>query len=109
VQKLGDPRAQLNAVMAQAQGRPPLVTYRDAITGESKQERLHARPRRHAGAHVRLRAAGRRPAAAGVERGRAGRYEPLMALSKLLSSTDRRPDHARHAAVGDLHRGRRAN
>ena len=39
VQKLGDPRTQLNALMAKLKADPPLVSYRDAITGEAKQEK----------------------------------------------------------------------
>src|SRR3546814_2738344 len=37
---LGDPCAQLDALMARLEAEPPLVTYRDASTGQSKQERL---------------------------------------------------------------------
>jgi pimeloyl-ACP methyl ester carboxylesterase len=85
--KLGDPRAQLNAVMAKLKADPPLVTYRDAITGESKQEKLTP-------GHVAMlaRMFAYAPQAAGLlplelSEAAQGRYEPLMALSKLLVST----------------------
>jgi hypothetical protein len=87
VQKLGNPRAQLNAVMAKLKAEPPLVTYRDAITGESKQERLTPG---HVATLTRMFAYA--PQAAGLlplelNEAAQGRYEPLMALSKLLVST----------------------
>src|SRR3546814_19755646 len=40
VNAVGDPRAQLDALMARLEADPPLVTYRDASTGQSKQELL---------------------------------------------------------------------
>src|SRR3546814_11825691 len=40
VNAVGDPRAQLDALMERLETDPPLVTYRDASTGQSKQERL---------------------------------------------------------------------
>jgi pimeloyl-ACP methyl ester carboxylesterase len=87
VQKLGDPRAQLNALMAKLKADPPLVSYRDAITGESKQEKLTPG---HVAGLARMFAYA--PQAAGLlplelNEAAQGRYEPLMALSKLLSST----------------------
>lgn len=86
-EKLGDPRANLNAVMARLKASPPLVTYRDAITGESKQERLTPG---HLATLARMFAYA--PQAAGLlplelNEAAQGRYEPLMALSKLLAST----------------------
>ena len=86
-QKLGDPRAQLNAVMARLKADPPLVSYRDAITGESKQEKLTPG---HVATLARMFAYA--PQAAGLlplelNEAAQGRYEPLMALSKLLVST----------------------
>jgi pimeloyl-ACP methyl ester carboxylesterase len=86
-QKLGNPRAQLNAVMAELKAEPPLVTYRDAITGESKRERLTPG---HVATLARMFAYA--PQAAGLlplelNEAAQGRYEPLMALSKLLVST----------------------
>jgi pimeloyl-ACP methyl ester carboxylesterase len=87
VQKLGDPRAQLNAVMARLKAAPPLVTYRDAITGESRQEKLTPG---HVATLARMFAYA--PQAAGLlplelNEAAQGRYEPLMALAKLLTST----------------------
>ncbi|MEO8160442.1 MAG: alpha/beta hydrolase [Arenimonas sp.] len=86
-QKLGDPRARLNAIMAKLATDPPLVTYRDAITGESKQERLTPG---HLATLARMFAYA--PQVAGLlplelNEAAQGRYEPLMALSKLLAST----------------------
>src|SRR3546814_13693222 len=37
---LGDPRAQLDALIARLEPEPPLVPYRDASTGQSQPERL---------------------------------------------------------------------
>jgi pimeloyl-ACP methyl ester carboxylesterase len=87
VAKLGDPRAQLNALMAKLKTDPPLVTYRDAITGESKQETLTPG---HVAGLARMFAYA--PQIAGLlplelSEAAHGRYEPLMALSKLLQST----------------------
>src|SRR4249919_2512061 len=87
VQKLGDPRKQLNAVMAKLKTDPPLVTYRDAITGESKSERLTPG---HVATLARMFAYA--PQVAGLlplelNEAAQGRYEPLMALSKLLVAT----------------------
>jgi pimeloyl-ACP methyl ester carboxylesterase len=86
-QKLGDPRARLDAVMARLKADPPLVTYRDAITGESRQERLTPG---HVATLARMFAYA--PQVAGLlplelNEAAQGRYEPLMALSKLLAST----------------------
>jgi pimeloyl-ACP methyl ester carboxylesterase len=87
VQKLGDPRTQLNALLARLKADPPLVSYRDAITGEAKQEKLTAG---HVATLTRMFAYA--PQAAGLlplelNEAAQGRYEPLMALSKLLTST----------------------
>jgi pimeloyl-ACP methyl ester carboxylesterase len=87
VEKLGNPRAQLNAVMAKLKADPPLVTYRDAITGESKQERLTPG---HVATLARMFAYA--PQAAGLlplelNEAMQGRYEPLMALANLLATT----------------------
>jgi pimeloyl-ACP methyl ester carboxylesterase len=86
-QKLGDPRARLNALIARLKTDPPLVSYRDAITGESKQERLTPG---HVAGLARMFAYA--PQVAGLlplelNEAAQGRYEPLMALSKLLEST----------------------
>src|SRR5690606_36784767 len=40
VDSVGEPREQLDALMARIDAEPPPVTYRDAATGQSKQERL---------------------------------------------------------------------
>jgi len=87
VQKLGDPRTQLNALMAKLKADPPLVSYRDAITGEAKQEKLTPG---HVATLARMFAYA--PQAAGLlplelNEAAQGRYEPIMALSKLLVST----------------------
>jgi DNA-binding XRE family transcriptional regulator/pimeloyl-ACP methyl ester carboxylesterase len=86
-QKLGDPRKQLDALMAKLKTDPPLVTYRDAITGETKQERLTP-------GHVAMlaRMFAYAPQIAGLlplelNEAAQGRYEPLMALSTLLNAT----------------------
>jgi pimeloyl-ACP methyl ester carboxylesterase len=86
-QKMGDPRARLDAIMAKLKTDPPLVTYRDAITGETKQERLTPG---HVATLARMFAYA--PQIAGLlplelNEASQGRYEPLMALSKLLTST----------------------
>ena len=86
-QKLGDPRKQLDTVMARLKADPPLVSYRDAITGESKQEKLTT-------GHVAMlaRMFAYAPQIAGLlplelNEAAQGRYEPLMALSTLLNAT----------------------
>ena len=104
---LGDPRAQLDALMAKLRADPPLVTLprRDH---RREQAGTPAR-RRTSPALVRMFAYAPQAvvaAAAGAERSRAGPLRGLMALSKMLGSTIGGPDHARHAVVGDLHRGR---
>ncbi len=86
-QKLGNPRERLNTLMARLKADPPLVHYRDAITGDSRQERLTPG---HIAGLTRMFAYA--PAVAGLlplelNEAAAGRYEPLMALSKLLEST----------------------
>lgn len=87
MEKLGDPRARLNKLMATLATDPPLVSYRDAITGEAKQEKLSPG---HIVTLARMFAYA--PQAAGLlplelNEAAQGRYEPLMALSNLLSST----------------------
>lgn len=84
---VGNPRERLNALMTKLQTDPPLVRYRDATTGESKEEVM--RPT-DVGMLARMFAYS--PAAASVlplqlREATEGRYEPLMALSKLLSGT----------------------
>ena len=85
--KLGDPRARLNALMTKLASEPPMVSYRDAITGVAKQEKLSPG---HIASLARMFAYA--PQVAGLlplelNEAAQGRYEPLMALSNLLSST----------------------
>ncbi len=84
---LGDPRRQLDALMARLQSDPPLVTYRDASTGESKQERLQPA---HVAGLARMYAY--TPVAASIlplliHEGVEGRYDGLMALAKMLEGS----------------------
>jgi pimeloyl-ACP methyl ester carboxylesterase len=86
-EKLGNPRARLNALMALLKTSPPLVRYRDAITGEAKEEQLTPD---HIATLARMFAYA--PQVAGLlplelNEAAQGRYEPLMALSKLLVGT----------------------
>lgn len=86
-QRLGDPRANLATLMTRLKAAPPTVDYRDAITGEAKQDKLT--PARVA---VLARMFAYAPQIAGIlplelHEAVAGRYEPLMALSKLLTGT----------------------
>ena len=86
-EKLGNPRARLNALMARLKSAPPLVRYRDAITGEAREERLTPG---HIAGLARMFAYA--PQIAGLlplelNEAAQGRYEPLMALSKLLASS----------------------
>jgi pimeloyl-ACP methyl ester carboxylesterase len=81
---LGNPRQRLDALMAKLRAETPLVSYRDASTGETKQERL--RPGHVAGL-ARMYAYA--PAAASIlplllHEASLGHYENLMALSKML-------------------------
>lgn len=87
MEKLGDPRTRLNTLMATLASNPPMVTYRDAITGESKHEKLTPG---HIAGLARMFAYA--PQVAGLlplelNEAAQGRYEPLMALAKLLSRT----------------------
>ena len=84
---LGDPRQQLDALMTRLATAPPLVRYRDASTGEPREETL--RP-----GHVALlaRMFAYSPTTASLlplhlHEAMQGRYEPLLALSKLVSGT----------------------
>lgn len=83
---LGDPRKQLDTLMARLESDPPLVTYRDASTGQSHQERLLPG---HIAGLARMYAYS--PMAASIlplllNEGVQGRYDGLMALSKMLGS-----------------------
>lgn len=87
VGKLGDPRQRLNALMTLLASNPPTVAYRDAITGDAKQEKLTPG---HIAGLARMFAYA--PQVAGLlplelNEAAQGRYEPLMALSQLLAST----------------------
>ncbi len=82
---LGDPRQRLDALMAKLKAEPPLVTYRDANTGEQKQEKLLPA---HVAGLARMYAYA--PVAASllplqINEASQGRYEGLMALSELLT------------------------
>ena len=86
VQRLGDPRAKLQALMAKLETDPPLVTYRDGITGESKQDTLT--PALVTGL-VRMYAY--MPMASALlplqlNEAANGRYDALMALSQMLNT-----------------------
>ncbi|MFC3716162.1 alpha/beta hydrolase [Luteimonas soli] len=83
---LGDPGAQLDALMARLEADPPLVTYRDASTGQSKQERLLPA---HIAGLARMYAYS--PMVSSIlplliHEGAQGRFDGLMALSKMLGS-----------------------
>lgn len=82
---LGDPRQQLDALLAKLRSNPPLVKYRDASTHELKEERLTADM---VAGLVRMYAY--MPAAATllpnlIHEANEGRYDNLMALAKMLS------------------------
>jgi len=84
---LGNPRMRLDALMATLAKTPPMVRYRDAISGESLEEKLTP-------GHIAMlaRMFAYAPAAAGLlplqlKEAAQGRYESLMALSKLLTGT----------------------
>ena len=83
---LGDPRAELDALLAKLRAQPVSVTYRDAATGEQKQGELNADL---VAGLVRMYAY--MPAAGALlpklihEAGQ-GRYENLMALAQMLQS-----------------------
>ncbi len=84
VQRMGNPREKLRTLMARLDSDPPLVGYRDGITGESRQEKLT--PPLVAGL-VRMYAY--MPLAASLlplqlNEAANGRYDALMALSKML-------------------------
>jgi len=86
VQALGDPRGQLDALLARVDAAPPLVRYRDGVTGEAREEQL---TRGHIAMLMRMFAYA--PQAAGLlplelHEAIQGRYEPLMALSRLVSN-----------------------
>ena len=84
---LGNPREQLDALMARLQADPPLVAYRDASTGQMSQERL--RPAHIAGL---ARMYAYTPMLAStlplmIHEGAQGHFDGLMALSKMLQES----------------------
>ena len=84
---LGAPRERLDALMKLLASAPPTVRYRDAITGQAKEEKLTPG---HLAMLARMFAYA--PAVASLlplelNEAAQGRYESLMALSKLLSDT----------------------
>ncbi len=85
--KLGDTRARLNTLMKTLAAAPPTVNYRDAMTGDAKQDVLTP------GHVVNLtRMFAYSPQAAGllpleINEAVLGRYEPIMALSHLIAGT----------------------
>jgi pimeloyl-ACP methyl ester carboxylesterase len=85
--KLGDTRARLDALMKTLAAAPPTVAYRDAMTGEAKRDVLTP------GHLVNLtRMFAYSPQAAGllpleINEAAQGRYEPIMALSHLITGT----------------------
>lgn len=86
-EKLGDPRVRLTALLAMLKAAPPRVRYRDAITGEALEETLTAG---HVAVLARMFAYAPQAAALlplVLNEAAQGRYEPLMALSHLLSGT----------------------
>ncbi len=83
-EKLGDPRAELDALLAKLRAQPATVQYRDASTGELREGELRAEA---VAGLVRMYAY--MPAASAllpklVHEANAGRYEGLMALSKMI-------------------------
>ncbi len=83
-QRFGNPREKLRVLMARLATDPPLVSYRDGITGEGRQERLT--PQLVAGL-VRMYAY--MPLASSLlplqlNEAANGRYDALMSLSKML-------------------------
>ena len=84
VQRYGNPREKLRTLMTKLATDPPLVNYRDGITGEGRQERLT--PQMVAGL-VRMYAY--MPLASSLlplqlNEAANGRYDALMSLSKML-------------------------
>lgn len=82
--KLGDPRAELDALLARLRAQPVTVRYRDASTGEMQEGELHAET---VAGLVRMYAY--MPQAAAllpklIHEASNGRYEDLMALSQMI-------------------------
>jgi pimeloyl-ACP methyl ester carboxylesterase len=84
--KLGDPRAELDALLTKLRAAPVQVNYRDATSGEAKQGTLLAET---VAGLVRMYAY--MPLASSllpqlIHEANAGRYENLMALAQMMSS-----------------------
>jgi pimeloyl-ACP methyl ester carboxylesterase len=85
VERMGDPRANLTALLAQLKASPVPVRYRDPLTGEEKQENL---TRGHLALIARMYAYVPMLSASlplTLSEASKGRYEPLMAQAKLIS------------------------
>lgn len=83
--KLGDPRAELDKLLTTLRTAPPVVNYRDASSGEAMQGTLRAET---VAGLVRMYAY--MPLASSllpklIHEANAGRYDGLMALSKMMS------------------------
>ncbi len=83
-EKLGDPRAELDALLAKLRAQPVSVRYRDAATGQSRENMLRAE---NVAGLVRMYAY--MPAAAAllpklIHEANGGRYEELMALAQMM-------------------------
>ena len=83
--KLGDPREQLDALLAKLRANPPLVQYRDASTYALKEDRLTAEM---VAGLVRMYAY--MPLASGllpklIQEANGGHYAGLMALAQMMS------------------------
>ena len=86
-ERMGDPRANLTALLAQLKAHPVPVSYRDPMTGEDKQETL---TRGHLALVARMYAYAPILAASlplTLSEAMKGHYEPLMAQAKLLSGS----------------------
>jgi len=86
-ERMGDPRANLAALLAQLKAAPVPVSYRDPMTGEDKQENL---TRGHLALVARMYAylpmlAGSLPLT--LAEAKKGHYEPLMAQAKIVSGS----------------------
>ena len=83
--KLGDPRAELDALLARLRAAPVTVRFRDAASGEWREDTLHAET---VAGLVRMYAY--MPAAGAllpklIHEANAGRYDGLMALAQMMS------------------------
>jgi pimeloyl-ACP methyl ester carboxylesterase len=85
VERMGNPRTNLTALLAQLKANPVPVRYRDPLTGEEKQENLtrgHLALIARMYAYVPMLSASLPLTLAEASK---GRYEPLMAQAKLIS------------------------